>query len=87
MPYAAMIDPTESTRRRMVKTINDNAGDRAELEHLHGKVWDTHELQAEFTVVAFMAPYVTVKRKTDGVRGTMLFQHSPRLYYAFQEIQ
>lgn len=79
------VDPTESIRRKMVATINDNAGVRSELEKLYGKVWNTSELTSDFEVKSFMAPYVLVRRRTDGVLGTMLYQHSPRFYYTFQE--
>lgn len=81
------MDPTEGVRRTMVAQINSDPLDReAAVEH-YGQVWDTQELGHEFEVQALLAPYVTVKRKSDGVRGTMLFQHCPRLYYTFQEIR
>jgi hypothetical protein len=80
-----MIDPTESTRRKMVETINDNAGEREELVKLYGDVWNTEEVRNAFDIRSFMAPYVRVIRKSDGVPGTLLFQHSPRFYYTFQE--
>jgi hypothetical protein len=35
-------------------------------------------------VVGFLAPLVIVRRKTDGLKGTVLFQHSPRLYFQFR---
>lgn len=57
---------------------------REELEKEYNKVWDTQELTREFDVFCFMAPMVIVRRKADGARGTMLFQHLPRFYYDFQ---
>lgn len=45
--------------------------------------WDTAELQRDFSVVAFCAPLVVVVRKSDGVRGTLWFDHMPRRYYGF----
>lgn len=80
-------DPTEDVRKAMVAQINSEPGSREELEKVNGQVWDTQQLRQEFEVVAFLAPYVTVKRKSDGIEGTMLFQHHPRFYYAFQEIR
>jgi len=50
----------------------------------YGRVWDTQQLQEEFEVESFLAPTVTVRRKSDNVRGTMLFTHKPRFYYAFE---
>ena len=78
-----MIDETEDIRRQMVAEINTNAGPRAELEAQHGQVWDTSQLQEDFQVVGFAAPFVIVKRRADGVRGSLMFQNSPRFYYSF----
>ena len=30
-----------------------------------------------------MAPVVVVRRRSDGVKGSVLFQHSPRFYFSF----
>ena len=79
-----MPDPTESIRRQQVAAINAEPGSREYLEAKHGEVFDTSELQEDFTVLSFLAPYVVVQRKSDGVRGSLLFQHSPRLYYGFK---
>ena len=79
-----MPDPTESIRRQQVTAINAEPGSREHLEAKHGGVFDTSELQEAFAVLSFLAPYVVVQRKSDGVRGSMMFQHSPRLYYGFQ---
>ena len=57
-----MTDETESIRQEMVATINANAGPRAELEKQHGQVWDTSQLQEDFEVLGFLAPFVAVKR-------------------------
>ena len=46
-------------------------------------VYDTGEMMALFTVQSFMAPFVIVTRKADGVTGSLEFQHSPRYYYSF----
>ena len=49
------------------------------------KVWTTDELRAEFDVLGFLAPFVVVRRRSDGAKGTLWFQHSPRLYASWQE--
>ena len=46
--------------------------------------WTTKELQEEFTVVGFSCGFVVVIRKVDGVKGTLDFDHSPRIYFGFQ---
>lgn len=48
-----------------------------------GETWTTEELQRDFTVEGFAAPFVVVRRKSDGVRGSLEFSHSPRLYWGF----
>lgn len=43
--------------------------------------WDTAQLREDFEVVAYLAPYVEVRRRADGVLGTLRFDHAPRRYY------
>lgn len=76
-------DPTEEVRKKMVAEINTNPGERADLEAKYGKVWNTDELRDEFEVSGFMAPMVVVRRKSDGVKGSLEFQHMPRYYFRF----
>ena len=49
-----------------------------------GQTWDTTQLQEDFEVLGFMAPYVAVKRRSDRQRGTLQFTHSPRVYFGFE---
>jgi hypothetical protein len=74
-----MCDETETIRREMVATINADPGSRPDLEAKHGQVWDTSELQNDYQVLGFMAPFVVVRRRSDGIKGSLMFQHSPRL--------
>ena len=78
-----MKDETEEIRRNLVKEINAVPANRSELETIYGKVYDTAELQKEFTVKGFMAPFVAVSRISDGELGSLMFQHSPRYYFNF----
>jgi len=88
-----MPDETESFRRGMVAKINsdvksDNELDeRARLEEQYGKgkVWNTAEVQQEFEITGFAAPFCMCKRKSDGKTGTLAFQHNPRFYFDFRE--
>ena len=59
--------------------------DREEIEKEYGKAWDTNQLQEDFTVKGFQAPYVVVTRKADSKTGSLEFQHMPRFYYSFKE--
>lgn len=79
-----MNDPTEAARRARLAEMQDEPGSRADLEARYGQVWTTEELSRDFEVVGFAAPYVVVRRKLDGVRGSMEFRHHPRFYYGFQ---
>ncbi len=79
-----MTDPTESIRRQILTEINAAPGSREYLEHKHGQVWDTGQLQEDFEVLGFMAPLIAVRRKPDGVKGSLMFQGSPRFYFGFE---
>jgi hypothetical protein len=80
-------DPTETIRRQRLVELNAEAATREALEARYGKVWTTDELAVDFEVVGFMAPLVVVRRKADGVKGSLEFQHQPRLYFNFQPHQ
>jgi hypothetical protein len=75
---------TDNLRRAMVAAVNAEPGTRELLELEHGQVWDTGQLTTDFEVVGFGAPFVVVRRKSDGQNGTLMFQHSPRFYFAFR---
>lgn len=79
-----MSDQTETIRRAMTAAINAEPGSREDLQSKYGDVWDTSELQDHFTVLSFLSPFCIVARKSDGVRGSVLFQHSPRFYHSFK---
>lgn len=82
-------DDTEPIRRNRLADINsavqsnDREAERKRLEARYGQVWNTDELSAEFEVLGFMAPYVVVRRKSDGRKGSLEFQHDPRFYFNF----
>lgn len=78
-----MPDSTVAIRKQMVAEINAEPGSREYLEAKRGHVWDTDQLQDEFEVIGFAAPLVVVRRRSDGVNGSMFFQHNPRYYYGF----
>jgi hypothetical protein len=74
-------DETEDLRRTLLVQVNANPNERIALEAQHGQVWDTAELAQDFVVEGFMAPFVVVRRKADGVVGSLMFQHHPRYYF------
>jgi hypothetical protein len=79
-----MDDPTEAVRRQRLAEINAEPGSRETLEAECGQVWDTSELARDFEVLGFAAPIVVVRRKADGMKGSLEFQHNPRLYFNWQ---
>jgi hypothetical protein len=84
-----MSDPTEAIRREAVAQINsavesnNSDTERTRLEALYGEVYNTDQIRENFEVLGFMAPFVVVKRKSDGKKGSMEFQHHPRFYFNF----
>lgn len=87
-----MTDQTETIRKVMIGLINngyseDEAERKAQLISQYGEdnVWDTGELETQFVVESFLAPFCMVRRRSDNKVGTVNFTHSPRFYFDFQE--
>ncbi len=78
-----MTDMFEIVRMQRLVEINVEPKTRQALAAVYGRVWDTDELHAEFEVTGFMAPFVGVRRRTDGQKGSLEFQHNPRFYFSF----
>ena len=79
-----MTDPTEQLRRERLAEINSEPSERKALEAKYGQVWTTKELTHDFEVLAFAAPIVVVRRRSDGKLGALEFQHHPRFYFDFE---
>jgi hypothetical protein len=79
-----MIDETEDIRKQMVARINAEPGSREYSEATHGRLWDTSELSQDFEVVGFAAPLVVVRRRNNGQKGSLMFQHQPIFYFGFE---
>ena len=79
-----MTDPTEDIRRKLLVEINAQPGSREYLEAKHGQVWTRQQLSDDFEVLGFAAPLVVVRRKSDGQKGSLMFQASPRFYFGFE---
>ena len=80
------MDATTKQRAEMANNINVMAADRERMEIAHGQVWTTSELQEDFEVIQFAAPYVIVRERSTGHKGSLLFQHDPRFYYGFEPV-
>ena len=77
--------PEERQERETQERLDreEYAAFRAKLLTRYGQVWNTEELHKEFDVIAFSAPIVSVRRKSDGRLGSMEFSHWPRFYFQF----
>jgi hypothetical protein len=73
-----MSTETDAVRRHMIET-GQPARDLAEAD----RTWTTAELQEEFEVLGFAAPFAVVRRKSDGAVGTVEFTSQPRRYFGF----
>jgi hypothetical protein len=74
----------ENMRRSRLVEINLARADRAMLQSRHGQVWNVEELTREFEPLEFSAPFVVVRRRSDGALGSLEFQHEPRFYFNFK---
>jgi hypothetical protein len=71
-------DPTETLRREMLEIGQPDA----DLAGAASR-WTTDQLREAFEVISFAAPFAVVRRKSDGVVGTVEFTHAPRFYFNF----
>ena len=79
-----MFYPGRRQRHKPHRDVTGEPKSRGQLEAVRGQVWDTQELARDFVVTGFAAPLVAVRRKSDGVTGTLAYQPMPRLYFAFR---
>lgn len=76
--------PYTDRERRLIEINTQPCLTIAEAQERYGgMVWETNELSREFVVTGFLAPYVGVKRISDGMTGSLEFQHSPRFYFSW----
>jgi hypothetical protein len=72
-------DDTAPVRKAMI----DGGQPAADLAADPDRKWTTAQLQEEFEVLEFSAPFVVVRRKSDQALGSMEFTHSPRVYFGW----
>lgn len=76
-------DPTYSSVRRAMVVTGLAERRLLQIRDEGGQVWDTEAFKQDFEAQTFLAPFVLVKRKSDGVFGALLFTHQPRFYFDF----
>ena len=77
-----MHDPTESARKELLETTEQ--GSREYLTAQYGQTWNTQELQSEFQVLSFLSPFVVAIKRNTQEKGSLQFQHDPRIYHSWQ---
>lgn len=75
----------EAMRMKMASIINSKPKTREELTKDFGNVYDCEDIHTAYEIIGFAAPFVYVKEKANGKKGTLIFQHNPRFYYSFEE--
>jgi hypothetical protein len=71
------MDDTEQIRRAMIAAgVNPEPAEQT---------WTTDELERDFVVESFAAPFVVARRKADGKLGSLKFRHNPRVYFDWKE--
>lgn len=85
-------DPTEEVRKLIIAARDTVLHDLSSAEIIAGiknhfpDACNTDELQEQYTVNGFMAPFISCTRKSDGKKGMMEFLHNPRIYFDFTEV-
>jgi hypothetical protein len=85
-----MQDETESIRRARVIGVNQGLSPeeterRKQLEAQYGEVYTKDEVLERWEIIGFMAPFVVVREKATGKKGSLEFSHMPRFYFNYQE--
>ena len=65
-------DTTEALRRAMIES-----GQPQQICAKAERHWTTDQLREDFIVHGFLAPFIVVTRKSDGVKGSMEFTTRP----------
>jgi hypothetical protein len=81
IPHQTMRDP-DGLRRAMIASGQPAADLAADT----GPRWTAEQLQRDYRVIGFAAPYVVVVRRADEVTGTLEFatEDGERAYFSFE---
>ena len=70
--------------RMLERKINSDPCDREELlDRVGDEVWSAGEVGATFDIIGFKSPFAIAEHRESGVRGSLLFQNSPRYYFSW----
>ena len=76
-----MSNDTDDIRKAMI----DTGQPAADLATNQERTWTTAEMQEEFEALGFAAPFIIVRRRSDGKKGSLEFTHNPRVYFGWVE--
>ena len=71
--------------RMLDKIINTEPRSEEAFTTAGEEVWNTEEVQKEFEILGFKKPFALAIRKSDGARGTFLFQTMPKLFFSWSQ--
>lgn len=75
-------DPSEKARAAILPLMPALAD---QYKKAGEETWTTEEFRRDFEAISFLAPFVSVRRRSDGVKGTLMFDHHPRVYFNWAE--
>lgn len=78
-------DPTEVIRKEIETVLDTNTTMVVAVAEANGGAMTTAEMTALYDVLGFLSPFVVVRRKSDGKKGSLMFTHDPRRYFSFKE--
>lgn len=75
-----------SEKERLLEELKEAYPDvhQAIQDNMEGECWSTDEVQEEFEILGFMAPFVTAIKRSTGEKGVLTFVHNPRVYYGWR---
>jgi hypothetical protein len=76
-----MSEETDLIRMSMIA----NGEPAADLAENQEQTWDTQAMQRDFEPLGFASPFIVVRRRSDGKKGSLEFTHSPRVYFGWKE--
>lgn len=82
--HVCMATDADNIRKEMIETGQPEADAIAALV-TNQPTWDTDQLRQDFEVLGFAAPFVVVRRRADGAKGSLEFTHNPRVYFGWKE--
>lgn len=72
-------------KERLLEELKETYPDvYQEIQEGGGECWTTDEVQDEFEIIGFMAPFCVAKRRETQEKGALTFVHRPRIYYSWR---